>query len=159
MASYALSRTSTRHLFRLADSVRLRERRNFRRSISTAIFYELSIHMMLRATLTSLSFLLLGAHFFEGRESHRHDDLPMPPGLLLIKARWSLRFLQVLTYAGVLIWLRTTMMIYQNRVVLGLPWGRTFIILGSVMLLTLVSGLLLHSLLLRKRFPVSLMMK
>ncbi len=79
----------------------------------------------------------------------------MIPGLLLIKTRWSLYFVQAFSYVGVVIWLHTAFIIYRKRVVLGLPWGRAIMIMGAVTLLTLVSGLLLHSPRLKERYPVS----
>lgn len=111
--------------------------------------------MILRAMLTILSFLLLGAHFLRAGNLVVMIICLMAPGLLLIKARWSLYLVQAFSYGGVLVWLHTTFTIYLARAALGLPWGRALIIMGAVTLLTLVSGLLLHSPHVKECYPVS----
>ena len=111
--------------------------------------------MIVRITLTTLSFLLLGAHFLRAGQIVIMMICLMVPGLLFIKARWSLWLVQMLSSVSVVIWLHTTVTIYRKRVLLGLPWGRALMIMGAVTLFALVSGLLLHSACVKEKYPIS----
>jgi len=109
---------------------------------------------MIRIVPVIVSFLLLAAHFL------RESNLVMLgiccgiPWVLLIKDRRSLLIAQIAIYAGVLVWVNTTLRIYRQRVLLGLPWQRAILILGGVTVLTAIAGMLLHSPTLKARYPV-----
>lgn len=69
----------------------------------------------------------------------------LAPFLLLIKKRWSLLTLQLLTIPAALIWLLTLHGIIQERVFEHRSWIASAIILGVVALFTLFAGWLLNS--------------
>jgi hypothetical protein len=74
------------------------------------------------------------------------------PFLLLVKKRWVLIVLQTLAYLGALVWIRTCILIVRERWVHGMPYRGVIIILGSVTIFTIVSGLLLNSKKLTERY-------
>lgn len=101
--------------------------------------------MIVRIILTIIAWLLLAAHY------SRADNLPLMilslliPFLFLIRRRWALLSLQILTYAGALVWIQTTIEYAHARALAGEPWLRLAIILGGVTLFTILTGLLLNS--------------
>jgi hypothetical protein len=101
--------------------------------------------MILRVILIAISFLLLAAHFLR----YWHPLLMIlcmaSPFLLLIKKRWVLIVLQTLAYLGALVWIRTALEIVRFRMLHGFPYTRVILILGTVTLFTILSGLLLNS--------------
>ena len=101
--------------------------------------------MFLRILPMIVSCLLLGAHYLRAMNVWVAVGCVLIPWFLLIKARWSLIVVRVFLYIGVVIWIDTTMRIYQKRVLLGMPWLRSVIIIGAVTLFTLLSGLILHT--------------
>ncbi len=109
--------------------------------------------MIIRILLSTFSFVLLAAHFL------RIGNLPLTVGCLcfpllwFVKTRWSPILLQVFTYVGTLIWIRTTFQIYRSRIAFGMPWGRAVVILTSVALFTLGSGLLLNARIVKEKYP------
>ncbi len=101
--------------------------------------------MKLRSLPIILAAVLLAAHFLRS-----YSLLPMllsllAPFLLLIKRRWSLVTLQLLTLPAVCIWLITLYGLIQQRVFEGRSWTASAIILGTVILFTLFAGWLLNS--------------
>lgn len=101
--------------------------------------------MVLRIIPVIIAWLLLAAHY------SRADNIVfmilslLIPFLLLLKKRWALISLQVLTYAGALVWVQTTIQYARQRAIDGEPWLRLAIILGTVAFFTLISALLLNS--------------
>jgi len=67
------------------------------------------------------------------------------PFLLLIKKRWVLRTLQILTVVSALIWIYALYVIIQERIFEGRSWTASAIILGVVAIFSLFSGWLLNS--------------
>ena len=109
--------------------------------------------MKLRITLLVLAAVLAAAHFL------RYGNLlPMliclgAPFLLLIKKRWSLTVVQLLTVAAAIVWMSALRTIIQTRVHEGRSWTASAIILGVVAGYTLLSGWLLESPLVKGKYP------
>lgn len=88
-----------------------------------------------------LSFLLLGAHFY------RSGLVPLTVlcvaalFLLALKKSWVPRLFQVLLLIGALEWLRSLYFFTAMRIAWDEPWTRLAVILGTVGLLTALSGL------------------
>ena len=102
-----------------------------------------------------LSMLLLGAHFFRA-------GLPVLTGLsvavlflLILRRSWVPRLFQVLLVLGAVEWLRTLYMFAAMRIAWGEPWTRLALILGTVALLTALSGLVFKNKNLNARYTVS----
>jgi hypothetical protein len=108
--------------------------------------------MIVRVTLVIIACLLLAAHFLRVGNYGLTLVWLLIPGLLLIRKAWSLLVLQALLYGGAVIWLFTTITTIQTRLRLDAPWDRLALILGTVTLLTLLSGLLLNSPVMRERY-------
>lgn len=95
----------------------------------------------LRLLPVILSFLLLGAHFY------RAGLVPLTVlcaailFLLALRKTWVPRLFQVLLLLGALEWLRTLYFFAAMRIAWDQPWTRLAMILGTVALLTLLSGL------------------
>jgi len=101
--------------------------------------------MVLRVILTIFAWLLLAAHY------SRVDNIPfmilslLIPLLFFIRRKWALLSLQMLTYAGALVWIQTTVTYARQRAMAGESWLRLALILGAVALFTIITGLLLNS--------------
>jgi hypothetical protein len=102
--------------------------------------------------LIVLAALLLAAHFLRAGNFALVVICLMAPLLLLIKQRWSLIALQLLTYIGAAIWLNTLFRLVSERILLGRSWGGVVAILGSVTLITILAGLLLNSPVIKARY-------
>jgi hypothetical protein len=76
----------------------------------------------------------------------------LAPFLLLIKKRWSLLTLQLLTIPAALIWLFILSVIIQERIFEQRSWTASAIILGVVALFTLWAGWLLNSPAVQERY-------
>ena len=91
------------------------------------------------------SFLLLAAHFY------RAGLVPLSvlclAVLLLLFARksWIPRLFQFLLLAGALEWLRALYFFAAMRIAWDQPWARLALILGTVALLTALSGLMFNN--------------
>lgn len=109
--------------------------------------------MKLRFLPIILAAVLLAAHFLRS-----YSLLPMAlsllaPFLLLIKKRWSLVTLQLLTIPAAAIWMFTLSSIIQQRLFEGRSWTASAIILGVVTAFTLLAGWLLNSPKVKERYP------
>jgi hypothetical protein len=60
--------------------------------------------------------------------------------------------MECLAYAGALVWLHTTYVLVQQRIAVGIPWVRMFLILSAVAAFTLATGFLLRSPSVRERY-------
>ena len=95
---------------------------------------------MWRSLPVVLSCLILAAHF------SRADILIFTVICLIAaflpfyKARWVPRFMQWFLILGTLEWIRTLIVFVNERIDLGQPWLRLFIIVGSVTIFTLISA-------------------
>jgi hypothetical protein len=109
--------------------------------------------MKLRYLPIIFASILIAAHFLRS-----FSLLPMglclaAPFLLLIKKRWSLLTLQLLTVPAATLWLFTLSGIIQQRIFEGRSWAASAIILGVVALFTLFAGWLLGSAQVKEEFP------
>ena len=100
---------------------------------------------MFRVIPVILAALLLGAHFWRAGNLVLAVMCGLMPLLLFIKQRWSWLTVQLFAYAGVAIWLYTTVTFVQERIYWGQPWLRLVFILGGVALFTAWAGFLLNS--------------
>jgi hypothetical protein len=109
--------------------------------------------MIPHVVLFSFAACVLAAHFL------RQDSLLLmllslaAPLLFLLRRRWSLIVLQCCAYAGAVVWGITAAALVAARMDAGLPWIRTALILGAVVLLTLAAGALLNTRAARSRYP------
>ncbi len=91
-----------------------------------------------------LSYLLMAAHLFRGHHYVLVALAALMPLLLLIPRPWVARLLQ----AGLLIstaeWLRTLVLLIQERMAFGQPYTRMGLILGTVALVTLGSAFVFY---------------
>ena len=101
--------------------------------------------LILRVILIALSFVLLAAHFLRMGRPLMMIICLAAPFLLLIKKRWVLISLQIAAYLGALVWIRTCIFIVRERLAHGQRYIGAIVILGTVTLFTIVSGLLLNS--------------
>jgi hypothetical protein len=108
--------------------------------------------MASRITPLVIALILLGAHFLRSQQPLLVIICMLSPLLLLIRRRWVLVLLQVLAYFGGIVWISTIVDIAQNRIAQGLPWARMVLILGAVALFTILSGLLLNSCKVKKKY-------
>jgi hypothetical protein len=109
--------------------------------------------MKLRYIPIILAAVVMAAHFLRS-----YNILPMllsllAPFLLLIKKRWSLVTLQLLTIPAAFIWLLTLYGIIQQRIFEGRSWTASAIILGVVTVFTLWAAWLLNSPKIKEQYP------
>ena len=109
--------------------------------------------MKLRYLPIILAAILMAAHFLRSFSIVPMAICLLAPFLLLIKKRWSLITLQLLTIPAALIWLLTLHGIIQERVFAGRSWTASAIILGVVALFTLLAGWLLNAPQIKERYP------
>lgn len=109
--------------------------------------------MSLRISLYTVAALLLGAHFLRAGNFLMVAVCLASPLLFFYRRRWSLIALQVLAYCASATWVAVAIDLVQMREQLGQRWTAAAIILGSVALFTLVSGLLLNSRRITARYP------
>lgn len=108
--------------------------------------------MKLRSFPIILAAVLLAAHFLRSYSLLLVILCLLAPFLLLIRKRWSLLTLQLLTIPAALIWLVTLSEIIQQRIFEQRSWTASAIILGVVTLFTLFAGWLLNSPQVKDRF-------
>ena len=109
--------------------------------------------MILRISLYTVAALLLGAHFLRAGNFLILAVCLAAPLLFFYRRRWSLIALQVLAYCASATWVAVAIDLVQMREQLGQRWTAAAIILGSVALFTLISGLLLNSRRITARYP------
>ena len=92
-----------------------------------------------------LSLVLLAAHLL------RAGHIPLVlvalavAGLLLVRRPWAVRLVQWVLVAGALEWLRTLLLLVEQRRLIGVPYTRMAVILGAVAAFTLASAALLKT--------------
>jgi len=101
-----------------------------------------------------LSAVLLAAHFLRSYSLLPMTICLLAPFLLLIKRRWSLVTLQLLTILAAIIWSSTLSGIIQQRIYEQRSWTASAIILGVIALFTLFAGWLLNSSQVKERYSV-----
>lgn len=99
-----------------------------------------------------LSFLLMSAHFLRVGQVYMAGACIVILFLLLPRKTWIPRMFQVLLIAASVEWLVTLYMFVQMRIAFDAPWTRLAIILGTIALLTALSGLVFTGKALRARY-------
>lgn len=99
-----------------------------------------------------LSTLVLGAHFF--REVSLGPVLACLAMLALLgwRRRWVARVYQVFLVGGGVVWVRTAVVLYQERQAADAPAGRMLVILGGVAVVTALSALVFESGRMQRRY-------
>jgi hypothetical protein len=111
--------------------------------------------MALRIFLFTIAALLSGAHFFRASNYALLVLCLATPMLFLIRKSWILMLLQLAAYVATANWLVATVELVQFRQQLGRPWMVAVIILVSVAVFTLITGVLLNARCMRDRYPAS----
>lgn len=103
-------------------------------------------------TPAALSTLVLGAHFL--REMSFGPVLACLAMLVLLawRRRWVAPVYQLFLVGGGILWIRTAVVLHQERQAAGAPAGRMLLILGGVALMTALSALVFESDRLRTRY-------
>lgn len=99
-----------------------------------------------------LSFLLLGAHFLHHGSVALLVVSLLIPLTLLIRHRWVARAVQAMLVIVALEWVRTAVVLAEDRLAAGDPWKRMAVILGGVALWAVCSALLFETTPLRRRY-------
>ena len=92
-----------------------------------------------------LSLLLLGAHFARYGNTIVVMFIVGLMALLFVPRWWVARVMQSVFALGALEWLRTMVMLIQERLVVGAPYIRLAVILGVVAAITVLAGLLFQT--------------
>ena len=92
-----------------------------------------------------LSLLLLGAHFLRYGNTLVVIGVVALLALLFVRQWWVARLMQFVLAIGALDWLRTLVMLVQERMALGAPYLRLAVILGAVVAVTVLAALLFQS--------------
>ena len=107
---------------------------------------------LLRLLPAALSFLLLAAHFYRAGQWPLVALCAATPLLLLLRKSWVPRLFQALLALGALEWLRSLYLLASVRIAFGEPWTRLAAILGTVAVLTALSGLVFKAAALRRYY-------
>ena len=99
-----------------------------------------------------ISFLLMSAHFYRAGHVALTIFCFLSLFLLALKKTWIPRLFQLLLIGGALEWLRTLYNFAQVRIAFDQPWTRLAIILGTLALLTALSGLVFTNKALKDRY-------
>ena len=97
--------------------------------------------IIISSTVIILSFLTIAAHFFRGGYVLPAAIVLFLPFLLLITERWAARVVQGALFVAALEWIRTTMVLAQERLALGQPYLRMVAILSVVIIITALSAM------------------
>ncbi len=111
--------------------------------------------MKLRRALFLLAAALIAAHFFRAGNWLLVSVAAAAPLLFFYRNRWSLVLLQLGAYCASATWLAAMLSLVQQRQQTGQSWTAAVLILGTVMLLTLLAGLVLNSRCMRDAYPWS----
>ena len=108
-----------------------------------------------RIALSVFSAVLISAHFLRSGQILLTTLCLFAPLLFLVRRRLSLTALQLFSYATSAVWIYTLAQLVMLRVAHGQPWKAAAMILGSVALVSLLSGLLLNGAAIRARYPLA----
>jgi len=89
----------------------------------------------------ALSFLLLAAHFMHADNAVLVVAALALLALMALRRPWVKPVLQIALVLGAMEWVRTAVLLVQERLALGQPFVRLAVILGAVALLTLLASL------------------
>lgn len=90
-----------------------------------------------------LSLLVLGAHFLRSGWPALTIACVAIPVLLVVRRPWAVKVVQAVLVLGALLWVRTVIVLIDERQAAGRAWLRMAIILGGVALFTFLSAVLL----------------
>jgi len=108
----------------------------------------------LALTLSTLSMLVLAAHFLRRGDLLTCLTTLVVLGLLLFKRRrWVLRANQVALVLAAVLWSFTTNGLVRQRLAEGGPAGRLVVIMGSVIVVNVVAAMLLGNRKVVERYP------
>lgn len=99
----------------------------------------------LRFVPLGLSAILLAAHFLRSGNMALVALCLAAPLILMTRTRWSVVVVQALLVVATGEWIRTALLIAQDRAAAGAPVARMFLILGTVAALTLFAALPLRT--------------
>jgi len=108
----------------------------------------------LRVLPIIMSGLLLGAHFLRAGNILLVALSLLFPTLLLIRRAWVARLTQLILVLGAIEWVRTLLVLVDERRTAGQPWLRLVLIIGGVAALTASSALLFNCRSLRRRYKL-----
>ena len=100
----------------------------------------------------ALSLALLSAHFYRDGSWLMALLAAAFVALLALRRAWVPRLLQVALAAGCVEWALTMLLLVQERIAFGRPWGRLALILGLVTVFAALSALALRHSRLRRHF-------
>jgi hypothetical protein len=101
-----------------------------------------------------LSLIVLAAHFFRAGNLVLVVAILSVGGIAFVRRRWAARVAQSTLIFGALVWGHTLLRLTSERMQLGQPAARMAIILGTVLLMTLLSAWLLQVGALRRRYGI-----
>ncbi len=101
--------------------------------------------MILRILPSVIACLMLGAHFLRSGNVLLATIVVFFPTLLLFRKRWSFLAVQIMDYAGAIVWVATGLGIVSERIATQRSWGIAAVILGLAASFSIVSGILLKS--------------
>lgn len=107
---------------------------------------------MLKLIPALLSLLILAAHFYRAEIYWLAVLILLVIFLIFIKANWVPPVMQIILILGTLEWVRTLIVLINQRQELGQPWLRMTIILAAVALLTFISSLIFRSKSIKERY-------
>ena len=107
---------------------------------------------ILRLLPVVISFLLLTAHFLRAGQTIVTSVLLLILVLLFVKKYWVPWVMQIVLVFGAIEWIGTLVSVAQMRIEFDMPWTRMAIILGTVALFTLLSGLVFRGKALKQRY-------
>ena len=101
-----------------------------------------------------LSYLLMAAHLFRGHHYVVMALAALIPLLLMIPRPWVARVMQVGLAISAAEWLRTLVLLVQERMAFGQPYVRMGLILGTVALITMGSAFVFYRDALARRYKL-----
>jgi hypothetical protein len=96
--------------------------------------------------------LVLAAHFYRAGELLALSVTLCTPALFVVRRPWAARLLQSGLVLGALEWLRTLVLLVQERQATGQPYLRLTLVIGVVALATAATALVFRSRAIRARF-------
>jgi hypothetical protein len=99
-----------------------------------------------------LSFAALAAHFLRGSEFVLLAISLLVLLLLALPRPWAARAAQAALAAAAMEWAWTLLLLVQERIAMGLPYGRSALILGAVAVFTAASVFAFHVPAVRRRY-------
>ena len=101
-----------------------------------------------------LSYLLMAAHLLRGHHYLLMALAAVVPLLLIIPRPWVARVMQVGLVIAAAEWMRTIVLLVQERMAFGQPYARMALILGAVTLITIGSAFVFYRNALSRRYKL-----